>query len=212
MTKTKHDKTKEPTVIKKYANRRLYDTGRSSYVTLDDLCQMVKEGHDFVVRDAKSNKDITRSVLTQIILDQESKEEKLLPTSFLKNLIGFYGDNFQNMVPNYLENTLDVFIKNQEHLQEHISKSFKDMGASNIPDIFAAAPALEEINRQNMAMLESAMKIFNPFCAAQNVDEALKGFTPVYTGNSNESKEDRIKNLRTNIAALQDEISRLAAE
>ena len=113
--KNGHD---EPTVIKKYANRRLYDTGRSSYVTLDDLCEMVKDGIDFVVYDAKSGDDITRSVLTQIIVDQESKGENLLPTGFLKNLIGFYGDNIQPLVPNYLEQTLDAFVKNQEQMRE----------------------------------------------------------------------------------------------
>ena len=112
----------EPTVIKKYANRRLYDTGRSSYVTLDDLCEMVKDGIDFVVYDAKSGDDITRSVLTQIIVDQEAKGENLLPTGFLKNLIGFYGDNIQPLVPNYLEQTLDAFVKNQEQMRDHINK------------------------------------------------------------------------------------------
>ena len=119
----------EPTVIKKYANRRLYDTGRSSYVTLDDLCEMVKDGIDFVVYDAKSGDDITRSVLTQIIVEQESKGENLLPTGFLKNLIGFYGDNIQPIVPNYLEQTLEAFVKNQEQIRENINKSFEGMNS-----------------------------------------------------------------------------------
>lgn len=104
----------KPTVIKKYANRRLYDTGRSSYVTLDDLCQMIKEGYDFVVYDAKSGEDLTRSVMTQIIVEQESKgETNLLPTNFLKQLIGFYGDNMGQLVPNYLEQAFDDFTKNR---------------------------------------------------------------------------------------------------
>ena len=112
MAKTRRGKD-EPTVIKKYANRRLYDTGRSSYVTLDDLCEMVKENHDFVVYDAKSGEDITHSVLTQIIVEQESNgQQNLLPTNFLRNLIAFYGDNLQGMVPNYLESTFDIFVKN----------------------------------------------------------------------------------------------------
>src|SRR5690606_14368690 len=120
-TKKKQD---EPTVIKKYANRRLYDTGRSSYVTLEDLCEMVKEGHDFVVYDAKSGDDLTRQVLTQIIVDQESSGgQNLLPVGFLKQLIGFYGDNVSALVPNYLEHTLENFAKNQEQLRQQINKS-----------------------------------------------------------------------------------------
>lgn len=134
-------KNDEPTIIKKYANRRLYDTGRSSYVTLDDLCIMVKEGHDFVVYDAKSGDDLTRQVLTQIIVDQESKGENLLPIPFLRQLIGFYGDSMQSLLPNYLETTLETFSKNQERFREMFPVS-----------------TFEEMSRQNMAMFENAMK------------------------------------------------------
>jgi polyhydroxyalkanoate synthesis repressor PhaR len=160
----------EPTVIKKYANRRLYDTGRSSYVTLDDLCEMVKDGMDFVVYDAKTSEDITRSVLTQIIVDQESKEggANLLPVGFLKNLIGFYGNNMQGVVPNYLEQTLEVFVKNQEQLRENITKSLEGMGTMNPmgSGIFPQVPGVanfEDITRKNMEMFENAMKMFKPF-------------------------------------------------
>jgi len=159
-------------IIKKYANRRLYDTGRSSYVTLDDLCEMVKEGHDFVVYDAKSGNDITRSVLTQIIVDQESKGENLLPTGFLKNLIGFYGDNIQPLVPNYLEQTLDAFVKNQEQMREQINKSFQ--GMNNMQGMFPPVPGaenLEEMSRKNMEMFESTMKMFMPFNMDYNADD-----------------------------------------
>ncbi len=152
----------EPTVIKKYANRRLYDTGRSSYVTLDDLCEMVKDGYDFVVYDAKSGNDITRSVLAQIIVDKESgsgEDEGLLPTSFMKNLISFYGDNVESLVPSYLENTFEIFVKNQEQMREQFTKSFDDM-----PGMFPGPPAtLEEMNRKNMEMFERTMKMFTPF-------------------------------------------------
>jgi len=166
MSKTKNG-SGEPTIIKKYANRRLYDTGRSSYVTLDDLCEMVKEGHDFVVQDAKSGSDITRSVLTQIIVDQETKgDNSLLPTSFLKNLIGFYGDNVQALVPNYLESTLDLFVSNQEQMREQINKSLEGMGSMN--GMFTTVPTLETLNRQNMAMFEQAMKMFTPFNASES--------------------------------------------
>ena len=170
MAKTKRG-ANEPTVIKKYANRRLYDTGRSSYVTLDDLCEMVKDGIDFVVYDAKSGDDITRSVLTQIIVDQESKGENLLPTGFLKNLIGFYGDNIQSIVPGYLEQTLDAFVKNQEQMREQINKSFE--GMNPMQGMFPPMPGatnFEEMSRKNMEMFEQTMKMFMPFNGDINDD------------------------------------------
>ncbi len=151
----------EPTVIKKYANRRLYDTGRSSYVTLDDLCEMVQEGHNFVVIDAKTGEDLTRGVLTQIIADQEVSEETLLPTSFLRTLIGFYGNNAQTMLPSYLEQTMKLFEQNQEQMQEQITKSL-----DNIPgmdSMFSQQKNLEELTRRNMEMFENAMKMMTPF-------------------------------------------------
>ena len=152
---TTKKKSDGPTVIKKYANRRLYDTGRSSYVTLEDLCEMVKENHEFVVYDAKSGEDLTRSVLTQIIVDQESNEgQSLLPIGFLRQLIGFYGDNLGTLVPNYLEQTIQAFAKNQEEMRAHMKKSMEGM---------FPVPNLEEINKQNMAMFENAMRMFRPF-------------------------------------------------
>jgi polyhydroxyalkanoate synthesis repressor PhaR len=160
---TAKKKSDEPTVIKKYANRRLYDTGRSSYVTLEDLCEMVKEGHDFVVYDAKSGEDLTRSVLTQIIVDQEQNEgQSLLPIGFLRQLIGFYGDNLGPLVPNYLEHTIQNFAKNQEQLRQQINKSIEGM---------FPVPNLEEINKQNMAMFENAMRMFRPFGGADDKSE-----------------------------------------
>jgi polyhydroxyalkanoate synthesis repressor PhaR len=163
MAKTKRGQG-EPTIIKKYANRRLYDTGRSSYVTLEDLGEMIREGHDFKVLDAKSGDDITRSVLAQIIVDKESENGEdggLLPLGFMKNLIGFYGDKMQGLVPNYLENTFDIFVKNQERMREQINQSLG--GMTNMKGIFPGASMLEEINRQNMAMLERTMQMFTPF-------------------------------------------------
>lgn len=157
----------EPTVVKKYANRRLYDTGRSSYVTLDDLCEMVKEGHDFVVYDAKTGEDLTRQVLTQIIVDQESKDggQTLLPVGFLKQLIGFYGDNVGALVPNYLEHSINAFTKNQEELRDQINKSMEGM--------FPLA-SFEEISRQNMAMFENAMRMWAPFTGGTPTDKDKK--------------------------------------
>ncbi|HEU4839731.1 MAG TPA: polyhydroxyalkanoate synthesis repressor PhaR [Micavibrio sp.] len=152
-----------PTVIKKYANRRLYDTGRSSYVTLEDLGEMVKEGRDFVVYDAKTGEDLTRSVLTQIIVEEEQNEgQSLLPIGFLRQLIGFYGDNLAPLVPNYLEHTIQTFAKNQEQLRQQINKSIEGM---------FPVPNLEEINKQNMAMFENAMRMFRPFGTPPGKDD-----------------------------------------
>ncbi len=156
MAKEKTSKS-DATIIKKYANRRLYDTGRSSYVTLDDLCEMVQEGHNFVVIDAKTGEDLTRGVLTQIIADQEATDETLLPTNFLKTLIGFYGNNAQNMLPPYLEQTINMFAQNQERMQEQFSKSFPAM--PNMDGLFPNNKNLEEITRKNMEMFERAMKM-----------------------------------------------------
>jgi len=146
---------KEPVVIKKYANRRLYNTETSTYVTLDDLAAMVKGERDFVVFDAKSGDDLTHAVLTQIIVDQEQNEgQSLLPINFLRQLIGFYGDNLSPLVPNYLEHTIQAFAQNQEQMRAHINKSMEGM---------FPVPNLEEINKQNMAMFENAMRMFRPF-------------------------------------------------
>ena len=150
----------KPTVIKKYANRRLYDTGRSSYVTLEDLCQMVKDGYDFMVVDAKSGEDLTRSVMTQIIVEQEGKEgQNLLPTNFMKQLIGFYGDNMGKLVPNYLEQAFDEFTKKQDELRAQLNKSFGGIFPVN---------AFEEMTKQNMTMFENAMQTFANFTVKAN--------------------------------------------
>ncbi len=144
-----------PVVIKKYANRRLYNTSTSMYVTLDHLAQMVKDKTDFVVYDAKSGEDITRSVLTQIIFEEESKGQNLLPISFLRQLIGFYGDNLQGLVPQYLEMAMQSFAKNQEQMRKAMQGAFG----------FNPFAQMEQQTRQSMAMFEQAMKMFNPFMA-----------------------------------------------
>jgi polyhydroxyalkanoate synthesis repressor PhaR len=145
-----------PVVIKKYANRRLYNTSTSMYVTLDHLAQMVKDKTDFVVYDAKSGDDITRSVLTQIIFEEEGKGQNLLPISFLRQLIGFYGDNLQGLVPQYLEMAMQSFAKNQEQMRTAMQGAFG----------FNPFAQMEQQTRQSMAMFEQAMKMFNPFMAA----------------------------------------------
>ncbi len=153
-----------PITIKKYANRRLYNTATSSYVTLDHLATMVKEGVEFVVYDAKTSEDITRSVLTQIIVEEESKGgQNLLPIGFLRQLIGFYGDNMQALVPRYLEHSMQAFSSNQERMREYFAQSLAPMGS--LPTIFPMPPGMEELAKQNMALFERAMSMFNPYAA-----------------------------------------------
>jgi polyhydroxyalkanoate synthesis repressor PhaR len=145
-----------PTVIKKYANRRLYHTGTSTYVTLEDLAKMVRQGEDFVVYDAKTAEDITRSVLTQIIFEQENKDgQNLLPVTFLRQLIRFYGDSLQAVVPRYLEFSLQNFSRDQEKLREQMAKTFSPSGF----------PSLQDQVQNNMAFFTEAMKLFNPFAS-----------------------------------------------
>ena len=140
-------------VVKKYANRRLYNTESSSYITLDTLADMIREGRDFVVYDAKTNDDITRGVLTQIIVEEENKGRALLPTSFLRQLIGFYGDSVQGLIPRYLEQAMSSFARQQQGVRQAMEKSLAP---------FIPFP-IEEVSRQNMAMMERAMTLFSPF-------------------------------------------------
>jgi len=151
--------SKEPVIIKKYANRRLYNTGTSTYVTLEDLAAMVKVGEDFIVYDAKTGEDITRSVLTQIIFEQENKEgQNLLPIAFLRQLIRFYGDSMQMLVPRYLEVSIDSFTREQEKFREHMAQAFGVGGFG----------ALEDQVRRNMEMFERTFSMFAPFARREN--------------------------------------------
>jgi polyhydroxyalkanoate synthesis repressor PhaR len=163
-------KTAEPITIKKYANRRLYNTGTSTYVTLEDLATMVKTGEDFVVYDAKTGEDITRSVLTQIIFEQENKEgQNLLPITFLRQLIRFYGDSMGMLVPRYLDISMGSLTREQGKFRDQMAQAF---GGSPFG-------ALEEQVRRNMEMFERAFAMFTPFArregqAADGVTEAEK--------------------------------------
>jgi polyhydroxyalkanoate synthesis repressor PhaR len=143
-----------PVVVKKYANRRLYNTESSSYITLDNLAEMVRQGRDFVVYDAKSGDDITRSVLTQIIVEEEGKGHNLLPTTFLRQLIGFYGGSMQGLVPRYLEHAMTAFAQQQEQMRATLQKT--------VGSLFPFGN-IEEVSRQNMAMMERAFSLFTPF-------------------------------------------------
>ena len=148
------DKTKNdgPVIIKKYANRRLYNTQTSSYVTLDHLAAMVKEGTEFEVQDARTGEDITRSVLTQIIFEEEAKGQSLLPIKFLRQLIRFYGDSLQTFVPGYLDMSMESFTKNQGAMRDRIAEA---LGGGN--------QMIENMTRQNLQLFENAMAMFSPF-------------------------------------------------
>lgn len=146
----------KPTTIKKYANRRLYHTGTSTYVTLDDLARMVKDGDEFTVQDAKSGNDITRAVLGQIIFEQESKGQHLLPIAFLRQLIRYYGDSMQSLVPSYLESSLSAFTRDQDKLREQMTKSLTGDGFE----------VMEEQARRNVEMFSEAMRMWMPFAGA----------------------------------------------
>jgi len=150
--------------IKKYANRRLYDTHTSSYITLDDLCQMVKRGVDFVVIDAKTDEDLTRQVLTQIIFEQESKGYSVLPIKFLRTIIGFYGGKMQQFLPPYLEASMDSFTRNQDKMSEYVANAMK----------FSPLAQFEEIGKQNMALFQRAFSMFSPFEFGAKEEEAAQ--------------------------------------
>jgi polyhydroxyalkanoate synthesis repressor PhaR len=181
-----------PVVVKKYANRRLYNTEASTYVTLDDLAKMVREGRDFVVYDAKSGDDITRSVLTQIIVEEESKVgQSMLPTAFLRQLIGYYGDNLQGLVPRYLEFAMASFGRQQDQMRRTMEQTMG--GFMPFPPNFGN---LEELGKQNMAMMERAMTLFAPFARR---DEASAPAAP------------EMEALKAEVESLRDELARLRA-
>jgi polyhydroxyalkanoate synthesis repressor PhaR len=194
----------ERVVIKKYANRRLYNTATSSYVTLDNLSDMVRQGVDFVVFDAKSGDDITRGVLAQIIFEEESRGQNLLPIQFLRQLISFYGDSMQNLLPTYLEMSLDGFAKQQERFRSQFQQAF------------GAAPGIgyfDEQVSQNLAMFDRAMRMFSPFsftnvaggmaagAAPAHGEEAAAPATPAATSQVDELRQ-QVEAMRAQIDAL----------
>jgi polyhydroxyalkanoate synthesis repressor PhaR len=176
--------------IKKYANRRLYNTATSSYVTLDHLCQMVKEGTEFVVHDAKTGEDITRSVLTQIIVEEEAKGQNLLPVSFLRQLISFYGDSLQAIVPRYLDYSMGVFARNQEQMRNYMTEAFGGL--------FPFGREFEEMGKQNMALFQNAMKMFNPFGFP-----GTTGDNPPGEAAAKPEPASNIEDLRKQLSAMQ---------
>ncbi len=186
----------EPITIKKYANRRLYNTASSSYVTLDHLCQMVKDGQDFVVYDAKSGENITRSVLTQIIVEEENKGQNLLPIGFLRQLIGFYGDNLQSLVPCYLEVSMETFARNQEQIRKHMTEAFGD--------IFPFRQ-FDELSRHNTAIFQQAMSMFSPFGATGESGKAEEE-------KDGSAADDELEEMRRKLAAMERQLNDLASK
>ena len=188
---------KEPTVIKKYANRRLYHTGTSSYVTLEDLAGLVRKGEDFVVYDAKSGEDITRSVLAQIIFEEESKDgQNLLPITFLRQLIRFYGDSMQALVPRYLEFSMQNLTQDQNKFREQMSKAFGT----------GAIDALQAQTRANMAMFTEAFQLFNPFAAAAATKARGEGATPA------QGESGELGDLKRELNEMRERLDKLAKD
>jgi polyhydroxyalkanoate synthesis repressor PhaR len=191
-------KTDGPVTIKKYANRRLYNTGTSTYVTLEDLATMVKSGEEFAVSDAKTGEDITRSVLTQIIFEQENKEggENLLPIKFLRQLIGFYGGSMQKFVPSYLEVSLETFTREQEKFRNQMTQAF---GATPF------GPIMEEQVRRNMDMFKQAFSMFTPFAQRTAEAEGAEAEKPAAAASSGSDLEE----LRKQLADMQKKMDKL---
>ena len=191
-------KSDQPTTIKKYANRRLYNTGTSTYVTLEDLAAMVKEGEDFLVYDAKTGDDITRSVLAQIIFEQENKAgQNLLPTTFLRQLIRFYGDSMQMVVPRYLEQSIDTLTREQEKFRKQMADTF-----SGTP----FAP-LEEHVRRNMELFQQTFAMFKPFAPSRGGTSTEAEMAP------EPSPDDgNIDDLRRQMKEMQDRLDRMSKE
>jgi polyhydroxyalkanoate synthesis repressor PhaR len=197
----------ERVVIKKYANRRLYNTASSSYVTLEHLSEMVKRGVDFVVYDAKTNEDITRSVLTQIIFEEENSGKSLLPIQFLRQLIGFYGNSMQAFLPSYLELSLATFTQQQEQLRNQLTAFGQGAGIG----------VYEEQIRQNLALFDRAMKMFSPFAfptapTAADPGAAPAGAAPAQPARSAAAADDALADLRRRMEEMQAQIEKLASK
>jgi polyhydroxyalkanoate synthesis repressor PhaR len=196
---------KDPVVVKKYANRRLYNTETSTYVTLDDLAQMVRSERDFVVFDAKTGDDLTHSVLTQIIVEQESRSggQTLLPIPFLRQLIRFYGDAMERMVPSYLQVSLETLAKEQDRFRKQFATAFTPQGAFE---------AYQEQARKNLAMFEQAMSMFTPFAAGKSApkkdEPAPKEPQPPQAASS----PTELDELKSQLASMQAKIEKLSRD
>ena len=191
-------KEEPPITIKKYANRRLYNTATSTYVTLDHLAQMVKDGADFVVFDAKTGEDITRQVLTHIIVEEESKGQSLLPLSFLRHLISFYGDSLQAIVPRYLDYSMQSFARNQEQMRTYMRDAFGGLMPFG---------RFEELGKQNMTLFENAMKMFSPFFPGEIGRGPASREPPAETPKG--GSEIEIEDMRARLERMQRQLDQL---
>jgi len=228
MDQTK-DQAKKPVTIKKYANRRLYNTETSTYVTLDDLAEMVRGNRDFVVFDAKTGEDLTHSVLTQIILEQEGRGQNLLPVNFLRQLIRFYGDSMGRLVPSYLNMSMETLAREQERFRKQMTDTWGGAAGAAVP--FASVPfggapfgaaaleAMQEQTRRNMELFQKAMSLWSPFTAAVpgigtgngNGAEAARAPSPQPRPDEQAARESGdLAVMREQLAAMQRQIDRLA--
>ena len=191
----------DPVVIKKYANRRLYNTGTSTYVTLEDLAEMVKKGEEFTVQDAKSGEDITHPVLTQIIFELENKDgQNMLPIPFLRQLIAFYGDQMQMVVPSFLEQSMMAFAKEQERFREQMKDAI-GKSPMEMMNITTPMKAIEEQTRRNVELFQNAMRMFTPFppqTTQDTTEEDVAG-----------DKPDDLQDLKDQIAAMQRKLDQM---
>ena len=197
----------DPVVIKKYANRRLYNTASSSYVTLDHLAEMVRDGVDFIVYDAKTNEDLTRSVLTQIIFDEENKgPQNLLPLQFLRQLIRFYGDSMQALLPSYLEMSLEGFARQRERMQREFTGAF---GGADALDRF------QDQVRQNLQLFDRAMKMFSPFAYVRGDDETAQAEGaggPAPAAAAAPASDEALTELKAQVEEMQRQIQKLVSK
>lgn len=195
-------KTQSTVVVKKYANRRLYNTETSSYITLENLAEMIRAGRDFAVYDARSGDDITRGVLTQIIVEEEAKGSAMLPTTFLRQLIGFYGDSLQGLVPQYLDQAMSSFARQQQQMRQVMRQTFGSFMPAGI----------EEMGRQNLALMERAMSMWNPFhrpAASPGLPEGAAGAAGPLTELA--SLRSEVESLRAQLAIARAEVAMVQA-
>ena len=199
---------KEAVVIKKYANRRLYNTETSTYVTLDDLASMVRSDRDFVVYDAKTGDDLTHSVLTQIIVEQENRQggQTLLPVPFLRQLIRFYDDSIGRMVPGYLQFSLENLASQQERFRSQFASAFANPAA--------AFEVCQDLAPKNMAMFEQALSMWTPFTALPG---AKRGEEPAPSEKGDKStppkkEADDLGELKAQLASMQQKIDKLSQD
>jgi polyhydroxyalkanoate synthesis repressor PhaR len=197
----------DPVIIKKYANRRLYNTGTSTYVTLEDLAEMIRRDEEFVVKDAKTGEDITHPVLTQIIFELENRDgQNMLPVSFLRQLISFYGDQMQMVVPSYLEQSMIAFAREQERFREQMKQSMSQ-NPMDMMNVAAPMKAIEEQTKRNVELFQNAMRMFTPFPMPGQTTGGQEEAEP--EPKEGEGRADELQDLKEQIAAMQRKIDRM---